>query len=191
MTVDSRSRVRPESDIPHRMSGFRLFLPVLFCFFFVAVNGSTDVPLERSYNAIESQVQKAEETPIEYRLSKDVIPSNYDLTLSQLNFETFTFDGTVKITLKSAIKDTKSITLHARNLTIQKASIVDGKSKDGSIDLTYTKSNDKSDLLTMHSDNAFSCDAGCELTIKYTGILNDELRGFYRSSYKNDKNTTV
>lgn len=37
----------------------------------------------------------------------------------------------------------------------------------------------------LHQYNSFFSKAGiCKLSLKYTGNLNDELRGFYRSSYK-------
>ena len=59
----------------------------------------------------------------DYRLSKDVLPSRYQLRFD-LDLDTWTSTGWERITLRTA-KPTREIVLHAVDLQIRKA-VVDG-----------------------------------------------------------------
>ncbi len=110
------------------------------------------------------------------RLSKDVVPLVYNIQLRP-DLENFTFRGIETITL-SLLKDTKSITLHSKEVEIETANVVINKSK-----IFGTISYDtKSETATILFPRIIK-KGKTKITIVFTGILNDKMRGFYRSAY--------
>lgn len=106
-----------------------------------------------------------------HRLPKYIYPLNYDLHLTP-DLVNFTFDGVVRITFANE-KDVNSFKLHAKSLTIHSIT-VDGLNAQFSLD-------DEEEKLHVQSP----LKQGSHLIeIKYTGTLNDQMEGFYRSSYK-------
>ncbi len=107
------------------------------------------------------------------RLSSNVLPSAYDIELKP-DLHNFTFEGVETITLK-ILKPTRNITLHSKELEIETAKIKNdfGKilynTKNETVDFKFTKIIPKGKY---------------KLTIVFKGILNDKMRGFYRSRYK-------
>lgn len=163
--------------------------------------------------------------PTGYRLpNSGVEPINYDISL-QPYFETapkgkekFSFDGTVKITLKrDTTTKTNSITLHAADLTIIEATLQyeiigepyliqenpkgnpkenpkenpkpDPKLKELKATIKYDKERDFI-ILSFEEDIPSSVETeNYYLTLNYTGTLkHEDLYGFYRSSYGEGKN---
>ena len=113
-------------------------------------------------------------------LPKNVKPKHYDLTLEP-NFETFKYEGTVSIEL-DVIEDTKSILLNTLELDIHETKITAGSN---TISSSPTLSFDE-DAQTTKIDFSETIPAGTTATLyhKFTGSLNDNMAGFYRSSYK-------
>ena len=106
------------------------------------------------------------------RLSKNVVPTEYELQLRP-DLENFTFEGVETISLE-ILKPTKTLTLHSKELEILTASIsgVFGK-------ISYDV---KSETATFTFPK--NIPAGkAKLTLVFKGILNDKMRGFYKSSY--------
>ena len=113
-----------------------------------------------------------------YRLPRTVVPSRYELRLEP-DLDARTFDGDETITV-AVVEPTSEIVLNAAELTIREA----------------TATNDHGDTVrgTVAADEAAErCSlvfptrlaAGAwKLRLVFTGILNDKLRGFYRSTYK-------
>lgn len=121
-----------------------------------------------------------------YRLSDDVIPISYALELtpylaSETGKEAFTFDGVVTITLRATKADVLAITLHQRELTIERYDITGGLIASGVYDATqYDPVTEKwTIVLTLPLPQ----DVDTVLKVTYRGTLNDEMRGFYRSYY--------
>lgn len=113
------------------------------------------------------------------RLSMLVSPTHYELHL-QPDLAQHTFKGQVHITL-SLEKETNEITLNAKELTILKAQVKQG---DKTVVATVVDNQKEEETITLKL--ASSLTAGLNsavLTIEYTGILNDKMQGFYRSSY--------
>ncbi|MDQ3245132.1 MAG: M1 family metallopeptidase, partial [bacterium] len=106
------------------------------------------------------------------RLSKEIVPTEYDIKLHP-DLENFTFVGEeeVKIEIK---KETKIITLHSKEIQIDTASI-------NSIFATISY-NEESETATFTFKNKIKI-GKYKLKINFKGILNDKMRGFYRSSY--------
>lgn len=111
------------------------------------------------------------------KLSKDILAVKYDITL-QPDLENFTFSGFEVINLK-ILKNTKSITLHSKELNIKTAQIKIKKNKIFATKIVY---NEASETVTLFFPENIEL-GKYDLTLVFEGILNDKMRGFYRSSY--------
>ncbi len=108
------------------------------------------------------------------RLSGDVVPEHYTLTLTP-DLVNATFAGIEKIEVLVK-RPTDSITLNAAEIKFQSVSTkVDGKHLDAEVSEDAQKQQ-----ATFHFDSALP-QGRYTLSIEYTGILNNELRGFYLS----------
>ncbi|KAI4868577.1 peptidase family M1-domain-containing protein [Hypoxylon rubiginosum] len=112
-------------------------------------------------------------------LPTNVIPTHYDVTLEP-NFDKFTFEGTVLIDF-DVQEESKSISLHTVEVDIHSAQIKSGGSVvSSSSAITY----DESKQVTKIELKDAIPKGTIQLEIKYTGQLNDQMAGFYRSTYK-------
>ncbi|RYP54332.1 hypothetical protein DL768_000906 [Monosporascus sp. mg162] len=112
-------------------------------------------------------------------LPTNVIPTHYDVTLEP-DFEKFTFQGKVLIDF-DVQEDSKSISLHTHEIEIQSANIKSGDDiavKSSAI--TY----DESKQVTKIELQSSVPKGKTQLEIRFTGQLNDQMAGFYRSTYK-------
>src|ERR1700751_1095028 len=109
-------------------------------------------------------------------LPQDVEPVHYNLEI-KTDFEKFTFSGkeNVDVVIK---RSTSRITLHAVDLTINKASLA---IYDEIINPKKISFNKKKESVTFHFGRKLSGSAS--LRIEYDGVLNDRMHGFYRTSY--------
>lgn len=113
------------------------------------------------------------------RLSKNIIPTHYEIFLAP-DLDNFIFEGEETISV-SISKPTKEITLHSAEIEVLHVSI--GKQMVNKI--TYDK---KGETATFTFGNSIP-KGKAKLVIKFTGILNDKMRGFYRSRYEHDGRT--
>lgn len=107
------------------------------------------------------------------RLSKYVVPISYHLELKP-DLENFTFYGIETITL-SILKPTKTITLHSKEIEIDTADIEKTFAK-----ISY---DNKKETATFAFPKIIP-KGKVKLTLVFRGILNDKMRGFYRSQYQ-------
>ena len=116
-------------------------------------------------------------------LPTNVKPLHYDVTLEP-DFEKFTYRGNVIIDLE--VKDaSKSISLNTLEIDIHSTRITQGSSSISSDPkITY---DDDSQTTTFSFDSSLSPGATVKLAIDFTGQLNEKMAGFYRSSYKDDR----
>jgi len=115
-------------------------------------------------------------------LPKNVKPLHYDVTLEP-NFETFKYDGTVEIDL-DVIDDTKSISLNSIEIDIKETKIiVGGETMVFSPTLSF---DEDSQTTKIDFDQAIPAGTKAKLVHKFVGTLNDNMAGFYRSSYKTE-----
>jgi aminopeptidase N len=108
------------------------------------------------------------------RLPSTVIPTHYALTFTpDLKAATFTGVETIDVTVKQPVK---SITLNATEITFESVQVtVAGKTQTASVTLDSDKEQATFGFAkTLPSGTA-------TLSIRYTGILNGKLRGFYLS----------
>ncbi|KAJ6055419.1 hypothetical protein N7444_004517 [Penicillium canescens] len=116
-------------------------------------------------------------------LPTNVKPVHYDLTLEP-NFEKFTYEGTVSIDLEVA-EDTDFVTLNTNEIDIHSAVVsAKGSVVDSKPEISYNKDQQ---IATIKFDQAIAAGSDAQLKLTFTGTLNDNMAGFYRSSYK-DKN---
>jgi puromycin-sensitive aminopeptidase len=113
-----------------------------------------------------------------YRLPTTATPERYELTLTpELSNWTFTGEERVSVTVLEPVRE---FILNAAELEIHRVSLrrSDGKVLVGSVRLD--RENEQATL----SFAEIVPPGRCKLQIQFSGILNDKLHGFYRSTYK-------
>ena len=113
-----------------------------------------------------------------YRLPANVRPVRYAITLTpDLQAFTFTGEETIELELTEAVA---SISLNAIELDVTAAELTPaGGASTPAASITLDE-----DMETVTFDFGGSIPAGAaSLSIRFTGTLNDQLRGFYRSQY--------
>ena len=129
---------------------------------------------------------------IDYRLSKSVIPDRYEITIRP-DFTSLTFTGHAAVTVD--IKETvDEIVMNALDLTIQEAYILADQVSLADADANFDEysplhcswrhdANEERVAIISPVD----LEAGLyTLVYSFSGVLNDKLRGFYKSVYTDD-----
>lgn len=114
------------------------------------------------------------------RLSPRIRPVRYTITLKP-DLERFRFEGEETIRLRLD-HHTRVITLHASELAVGRAEVLHGQEKVFASKITYDK---KRETVTFTFPKILPKGA-LTLRLVFTGILNDKMRGFYRSAYTVD-----
>lgn len=128
---------------------------------------------------------------VNYRLPNNTFPIRYDVYLkTEVHQKDFSFDGNVVITFE-AKENTSSVTLHYRQIDIIDLKLM---KLDGSALFpekpTYQKDN-ITEFLTIPTSVPFIQGNQYKVEISYNGTLRSDNQGFYRSSYKNEKDEEV
>jgi len=110
-----------------------------------------------------------------FRLPRHVVPIHYDIHLEP-DLETFTFIGSVGIDIE-VLETTSSIVLNAVEVDIKSAVLASGPV------IAAISYDDKYERATLTLESALA-PGSYRLQLEHTGIINDQLRGFYRSVYK-------
>lgn len=137
---------------------------------------STELPTEKP------------DQPSNMRLPRSIIPKSYDIKLIPFMVEeNFTFIGEVTI-LVEVIEECKNITLHSLELTINEVNLHflnstnDNNTTKEALPIT-NKSYDIPNQFYVLETEAELRKGFYQLHFKYEGVLDDDLQGFYRSSY--------
>ena len=112
-----------------------------------------------------------------YRLTDEVIPLSYELRMVP-DLEKFTFSGKVEIEI-SVQFSTNSVTLHSKQLKINSCKILNGKQIPSKFKL-----DEANELLIIEIEQILPYGTTYTLEIEFEGVLKDDMKGFYRSSYK-------
>ena len=116
-------------------------------------------------------------TESRYRLPRHVVPHRYDLTIEpDLERATFTGRVDIAITIEEA---TDEIVLNALELEFGEIALTNARGQTRSVTVTFEKEEERARLVL--ADEAAPGD--WSLSIAFEGILNDKLRGFYRSTF--------
>jgi len=118
-------------------------------------------------------------------LPVDVVPSHYSLVLTP-NFQSldFTCDESVNVSVVTAVDE---VTLHSKEIYIESVSFLsdDGKVSPAVVGISY---NTKYNTVKFTFDGLLPVGNG-KLLIKYRGILNGDMAGFYKSTYADANGT--
>jgi puromycin-sensitive aminopeptidase len=117
------------------------------------------------------------------RLTHTVVPIQYDIRIKP-DLTNFTFEGIETIRI-SILEKTNAITLHSKELEIETAEISIGKEKVFAKKIAY---DEKKETITFTFPQMIPV-GNIKLTLVFAGILNDNMRGFYKSSYVVDGKT--
>lgn len=133
---------------------------------------------------------------LNYRLNTDVEPIDYIIDLTphfdnETGSEAFTFDGSVIITIQTTKPDVKTITLHKEDLDISEQ-VLNTKSKyfpslSWNVQRIAIKNNvwdERTKKYSIELNEALDQNQVYELSFKFKGKLRTDMKGFYRSSYK-------
>ena len=116
-----------------------------------------------------------------HRLPYSVVPSHYRIKLEP-NLEKATFIGSVEIEVE-VDHPTDTIQMNAADLLIQSARVVDSVgSNTEAADIVL---NAEMERLTLSFDSQISSGPHT-IVAEFTGVLNDQLHGFYRSTFTDD-----
>jgi puromycin-sensitive aminopeptidase len=106
------------------------------------------------------------------RLPQTAVPVAYRLTLApDFQKDNFTGDETIEIQVLEA---TKTITLNAAEIEFGEVTIAEG----GNRQKAAVETDPKKEMATLTVEHELAA-GPAEMAIRYTGILNDKLRGFY------------
>jgi puromycin-sensitive aminopeptidase len=125
------------------------------------------------------------EREADHRLARNVIPRRYDLVLEP-DLDEFRFRGTVTIEIE-VVEPTDTIELNAVDLALERAQLVG----DGRDEPCRAVVESEAELERIRLVVPEVLEPGEEiLRIEFSGILNDRLHGFYRSTYTDDEGRT-
>ena len=122
-------------------------------------------------------IQMASKKSHSVLLPAHIIPTHYSIFLRP-DLDNFTFDGSETINLEF-LKPDAIITLHSAEIKISKAYVKIGNQETNFQRISYSK---KEETTTIHFSKKLP-KGKVSLTLEFNGILNDKMRGFYRSRY--------
>lgn len=115
-----------------------------------------------------------------HRLPNSVRPTKYQLTITP-NLADFSFTGTETINIEIS-KPTRVLTLHSADLKIKSAHLKIGKDLHLVKKISFKK---QSETVSFHFAKKLL--GKVVLSLQFSGTINDQLRGFYRSRYTHQK----
>lgn len=138
------------------------------------VGGSSD----KDKNETETEV-------IDLFLPRSVIPLQYDLQfIPFLDESNFTFNGVAKIRVR-VTENCKNITLHTKALRVDQASVGVRLAKDQAVvEVVKQYIVEEKQFYVLELDEELQANEIYEVQMKFVGLLNDNLDGFYRSKYE-------
>ncbi|EGD82277.1 puromycin-sensitive aminopeptidase-like protein [Salpingoeca rosetta] len=114
-------------------------------------------------------------------LPQDFVPKHYDVTITP-NLVKFIFEASVDIHV-DVQKSVNSVQLHSRELYIQSATFKSEGEKGFSTEATGFNYDTKMQTVTIQFEKEVPLGKG-RIHIEYLGEHNNQMAGFYRSSYK-------
>ena len=112
------------------------------------------------------------------RLSSDITPLYYNIVIKP-DLESFVFTGNETIDIK-VLKETNKITLHSKDINIEKVELIDKNKKIQFA--TNIKYDEDKETATFIFNNKIS--GKVKINIIFEGVINESLRGFYKSKYE-------
>ena len=113
-------------------------------------------------------------------LAQEALPRKYRLTL-QPDMETFTFRGEQQVELDLSAP-TSRITMNALDIEVQSASVTSSGITESASNIEYDR---EAETVSFSFHHALS-EGHATLSLQFTGILNEQLFGFYRATYQGE-----
>ena len=126
-------------------------------------------------------------TDPDLRLPTGVAPRHYAIELEP-DLEAATFAGSVAIDIVLT-EPAGSIMLNAAELSVARARLCTPQDEAEELDFALDAESERLTLSRRHGTGEFAS-GPARLEISFTGVLNDQLRGFYRSTYTDDAGAT-
>ncbi|XP_023246433.1 aminopeptidase N-like [Copidosoma floridanum] len=128
--------------------------------------------------------KKTEENTSHYRLPSNIVPKSYSINLIPKFEPDFIFEGRVEIEAKIQVA-TKKIVLHSDQLKIDEKNLFISSygEKVEMYNVINTFYEEQYHFYVIELKSTLREETFINITITYTGNLNTEMRGFYRSSY--------
>ncbi|KAL9687308.1 hypothetical protein QQ045_031708 [Rhodiola kirilowii] len=129
---------------------------------------------------VDQEITGLEQFRGKLQLPKFAVPSRYDLRL-QPDLVQLKFTGSVKINVE-IVSDTAFLVLNAAALNVTMEAIRFAVFKDKALEPVRTGLFEEDQILVLEFAEKLPLGVGI-LSIEFQGTLNDDLRGFYRSTY--------
>ncbi|XP_019622952.1 PREDICTED: aminopeptidase Ey-like isoform X1 [Branchiostoma belcheri] len=115
------------------------------------------------------------------RLPSSLVPVHYQIEL-QPNLDTFTFIGSEHITIQ-CLESTDYILLNSRLLNITDGSVSLLTARGETVDVKRWFLYPENEFFVVQAAQILQRGENYVLSVSFSGVLRDDLRGFYRSSY--------
>jgi aminopeptidase N len=132
---------------------------------------------------------KADKTAGRVLLPPTMEPVRYDVKLTP-NLEAFTFEGEETVRVKTSSDasedDLKQVVMHAKELGFQTASfsvVKEDGSKSAPVEVEEIRVNLKATTVAFVFPEALPKNAIVDVHVVFSGLLNNQMAGFYRSKY--------
>ncbi|KAG7092748.1 hypothetical protein E1B28_009075 [Marasmius oreades] len=119
---------------------------------------------------------------VEYRLPTNVKPTHYELVV-RTDLDKLVFDGFVKVCL-DVDENTDTIILNSSGLQLRTASVTCITSNDSSVTEIEHTVYDKEKRVAFKFPKEFHTGSKLQLRVGFSGVLLDNLVGYYRSSWE-------
>ncbi|OAQ69696.1 aminopeptidase 2 [Pochonia chlamydosporia 170] len=117
-------------------------------------------------------------------LPDNVKPSHYNVSLRDLEFKNWTYQGTVTIDAE-IVKPTREIVFNTLEIKLTGAKVVVDHTKSSqAIESTNFSYDERAQRATITFDQELPVSKKASIAISFEGIMNNEMAGFYRSKYK-------
>lgn len=133
--------------------------------------------------------QARDDPPSTYRLPNDTLPVRYDIHLTtDVDKSNFNFSGLVRIRVR-AVEETSVVTLHYRDITVSKVTLIDVASGNVLVDELNFRYVEVYEFLKIQLPRTLNVHEEVLLEIPYNGILKENNAGFYRAWYTENGKT--
>ncbi|XP_042901838.1 aminopeptidase N [Parasteatoda tepidariorum] len=122
------------------------------------------------------------------RLPRSIIPEHYNVVLQPyIEPGNFSFDGKVEIRIK-VLEPTNNVTVHINNITVKQDTVE--LSGHGAPTISSLGEDKEKQFFILYLKGQLSAGQTYEVRMDFVGTLNDQLSGFYRSSYQDPSGQT-
>lgn len=132
-------------------------------------------------DAPEETPEAAAARPKDVRLPRSVQPLHYELELAPRLFGDFAFTGVVAVTMH-CLAATDSVVLHSKDLNVSDLSLEEAAG-GAQVPCGAAVHDAARQFLRVPLHKTLSAGSKYTLRMRFRGTLNDDLAGFYRSSY--------